>query len=104
MHTNHCDPNLVSDKMSQNERWRLINRSINENDFTTFKICLNADLFKDATLSRPRFINDAIHECLKNDEYGCEFLELLLSKLYIGKEASHLRVISNTFKTCLLFN
>jgi hypothetical protein len=71
-------------KMSPIELWQLIYRSINENNFSSFNMCLNEKCFNDYALSRPRFINDAINECLKNEKNGCEFLELLLAKLYLG--------------------
>ncbi len=70
--------------MNANDLWRLIYHSINENNLSSFKMYLNESNFEDSASSRPRFINDAVNECLKNDKNGCEFLELLLSKLYIG--------------------
>jgi hypothetical protein len=66
---------------NSNKFWQMLKCSIIENDLEQFKLCVNE---KDLSDIRPRFINEAVRECQKNEINGCEFLEILMKQLYIG--------------------
>ena len=64
--------------------WQSLRYSITENNLNKFKICINEKNFNEIALLRPRFINETVRECQKNEHNGCEFLEILMKQLYIG--------------------
>ena len=78
---NIVEPPSPNHHDNSNKFWQQLKCSIVENDLDRFKSCVNE---KDLSDIRPRFINEAVRECQKNEMNGCEFLEILMKQLYIG--------------------
>lgn len=64
--------------------WESLKCSIAEDNLDRFKVCLNDKNFNEIASLRPRFINETVRECQKNELNGCEFLEILMRQLYVS--------------------
>jgi hypothetical protein len=72
----------MNHKTDSYQFWQTLRYSISENNLLKFKIIINEKNLNEIASLRPRSINETVRECEKNDENGCEFLELLMKQLY----------------------
>lgn len=71
-------------KLSLNQYWSKLICSIKENNFYKFNEQINDEKCFNKLASLPRFINETIKECQKNEHNCIDFLEILMRQLYLG--------------------